>query len=151
MVRTGISVKKRFAGFVEYLKEEWSLEGRPVIREGTHIPYGPQFVHPGRDRVLLVGDAARLLDWGRGMGMDQAAKSGFEAARAVVEAHKNGSSDAAALYMEKALGVFRTAKAGYRLHGMFFKNHTGRRWLPRVWGAMDRMGAVRALTKVGWV
>ena len=151
LVRTGVSVKKRFAGFVEYLKEEWGLEGRPVIREGTHIPYGSQFVHPGLDRVLLVGDAARLLDWGRGVGMDQAAKSGFEAARAVVEARQNGKSDAASLYREKALGVFRTAKAGYRLHGMFFKNPKGRRCLPRLWGAMDRMGAVRALTKAGWV
>lgn len=151
LVRSGRPIKERFADLVRYLKQEWGLEGRPVICEGNHTPYGSQFLHQGCDRILLVGDSARLLDWGRGVGMDQAAKSGHAAAEALSEVDRCGGGDAAMRYREKASTVFRTAKAGYLVHGMFYKTHMGRQWLRRVWGMMDRTGAVRALTALGWI
>ena len=128
----------------------------PVICAPTLVPkYGVAAKEAQNGGGRPIFDMREVVKKAHAKGMGiismKAAKSGFKAAGAVVEAHRNGESDAAALYREKALGVFRTAKAGYRLHGMFFKNPKGRRWLPRVWGTMDRMGAVRALTKAGWV
>ena len=49
-------------------------------------------VYLGQDNLLLVGDAAGLIDTYRGMGMDAAALSAIYATKAIVHSNKNGCS-----------------------------------------------------------
>jgi flavin-dependent dehydrogenase len=51
----------------------------------------PERVWLGQDRMLMVGDAAGLLDGVRGVGQDAAALSGRLAARAILHADEKGT------------------------------------------------------------
>lgn len=75
--------------FLETVKTRFDLNGTEAGREGysTHCKGG---ISLGRDQVLLVGDAAGLLDLYRGVGMDAAALSGRLAALSVIEALEGG-------------------------------------------------------------
>jgi flavin-dependent dehydrogenase len=70
--------------FVETVKNNFELNGYEVGREGfsTHCKGG---VLLGRDRVLLIGDAAGFLDLYRGVGMDAAALSGRLGALSIID------------------------------------------------------------------
>jgi flavin-dependent dehydrogenase len=77
---------KRFFNFV---REKYSLRGKIVKREGfTSTMQGG--VYLGEANILMVGDAAGLVDLYRGMGMDNAALSGRLVAKAIVQAQKHG-------------------------------------------------------------
>ena len=77
--------------FLETVKNQYSLEGEEIGREGfsTHFKGG---VNLGREKVLLVGDAAGLLDLYRGVGMDSAALSGRLCALSIIDALENGKN-----------------------------------------------------------
>ncbi len=86
--------------FLETVKKKFDLNGKEAGREGfsTHCLGG---VFLGRDRVLLAGDAAGLLDLYRGVGMDAAALSGRLAALSIIDALE-GEGDALERYNHRA-------------------------------------------------
>jgi flavin-dependent dehydrogenase len=85
----GTSSTERLSHYADAFREtvemRFDLRGKEAGREGysTHCKGG---VFLGRDRVLLVGDAAGLLDLYRGVGMDAAALSGRLAALSIMDA-----------------------------------------------------------------
>lgn len=82
--------------FLETVKRDFDLEGEESGRDGysTHCKGG---VTLGKGRVLLVGDAAGMLDLYRGVGMDTAALSGRICAQAMIKALQSGE-DAMSVY-----------------------------------------------------
>ncbi|WKB52428.1 NAD(P)/FAD-dependent oxidoreductase [Eleftheria terrae] len=87
--------------------------GLPAARiKGHHIPYGDCLRTPGRDRVILCGDAAGLVEPITGEGIAFAMLSGREAALSVQEAlGKSGSPLAAYLPRYRRLVAdFRIAR-----------------------------------------
>ena len=76
-------------GFYKRVKDEYSLDGEVVRKEGyaTSCLGG---VLLGKGDVILAGDAAGLLDLYRGVGMDTAALSGRLAASAIVQSISTG-------------------------------------------------------------
>lgn len=108
--------------------------------KGHHLPMGEVRQVPGRGAVLLVGDAAGLVDPITGEGIGWAVHSGQLAAEAVVEAQAQGRPDA-------ALGIYR-AKAGPMLgelrRARLLAKMVYHPWLqPRFLGLMARSGHLR--------
>lgn len=75
--------------FYNYVKEKYELRGKIVRREGFSSTL-KSTVYLGEGRVLVVGDAAGLVDLYRGVGMDNAALSGRLAVRAIARAEEEG-------------------------------------------------------------
>jgi len=74
--------------FYDFFKEEFGFHGVIVKREGyshTIDLSSSERVWLGEENVLMVGDAAGLVDASRGVGMDSAALSGRLVARALVK------------------------------------------------------------------
>lgn len=83
----GTSSKENLIGYAEsfydYIQRQFDLEGTIVRKEG-YVTHSLGGICLGRDRMLLAGDAAGLLDLYRGAGMDIAAISGNLAAKSVI-------------------------------------------------------------------
>ena len=73
----------------EYVKERYRLRGEVIRREGFSSTL-KNIIYFGVGNVLLVGDAAGLVDLYRGVGMDNAALSGRLAVKALIEAEEKG-------------------------------------------------------------
>jgi flavin-dependent dehydrogenase len=75
--------------FLETVRKEFNLKGEKIGQDGysTHCKGG---IILGKDRILLVGDAAGLLDLYRGVGMDTAALSGRICAQSICKALEKG-------------------------------------------------------------
>ncbi|MEM2111250.1 MAG: NAD(P)/FAD-dependent oxidoreductase [Candidatus Bathyarchaeia archaeon] len=71
--------------FFDYVKKKHSLHGEIVKKEGFSSTFRDG-VFLGEGNLLMVGDAAGLIDFYRGMGMDNAALSGRLAAKAIMKA-----------------------------------------------------------------
>ncbi len=89
------NIANRQTLFYEYLIKKYSLHGDIVKKEG----YSHQIDLSSHDRIwlgekqiLMVGDAAGLVDPTRGVGMDSAALSGRLAAQALITVTKNDGS-----------------------------------------------------------
>ncbi|MBX5321283.1 MAG: NAD(P)/FAD-dependent oxidoreductase [Candidatus Bathyarchaeota archaeon] len=81
--------------FFNYVKEKYGLRGQIVKKEGFSSTL-KSTVFLGEGRVLLLGDAAGLVDLYRGVGMDNAALSGRLAVKAITKAEEEGSEAAKA-------------------------------------------------------
>jgi len=69
--------------FAQFLKQR--LGYVPAIKfQGHLIPFCAYRRHPGRDNILLCGDAAGVVDPSTGEGISFALQSGYQAARAIV-------------------------------------------------------------------
>ncbi len=86
--------------FFNYVKEKYGLHGEVVKKEGFSSTL-KSTIFPGEGRILLIGDAASLVDLYRGVGMDNAALSGRLAVKAITKAEEEGL-EAAKVY-EKLL------------------------------------------------
>ncbi|MFW9865397.1 MAG: NAD(P)/FAD-dependent oxidoreductase [Candidatus Thorarchaeota archaeon] len=89
---------------LNHVKKKFDFEGEIVKKEGFASKfrlYEPDHVYLGKDNLLLIGDAAGLLDPYRGLGMDAAALSGRRAAKSVLKAEKTGNF--AITYYEKSM------------------------------------------------
>lgn len=89
------NIVDRQTRFYNYLTQKYALHGNIIKKEG----YSHQLdlsshdrVWLGEDRILMVGDAAGLVDPTRGVGMDSAALSGRLVAQAFITAMRHGSS-----------------------------------------------------------
>ena len=90
-----IDVQEYQDRFYNAMKEKFNINGNIVKREGykTNMDmYSKDRVWLGQNRILMVGDAAGLIDQVRGVGMDAAAMSGRIAARAIAYAEKKNTS-----------------------------------------------------------
>ncbi len=88
------SVIERCDSLFEYIKKKFNFKGEIVKREGYASKFrldAPDHVYLGKGNLLLIGDAAGLIDLYRGLGMDAAALSGRHAARAIVKARRSGT------------------------------------------------------------
>jgi flavin-dependent dehydrogenase len=75
--------------FFQYIQKRYRFRGEIVRREGFSSPLiGGIFL--GEGRLLLVGDAANLVDARRGLGMDNAALSARFAVKAIVASERGG-------------------------------------------------------------
>jgi len=98
VVGTGCSsgrVLDRHTLFYDYFTKNFHLEGEIVKKEGFSHSIdmnSKDRVWLGEGRVLMVGDAAGLVDQMRGVGMDSAALSGRLAAQALIAEGKVGVS-----------------------------------------------------------
>lgn len=77
--------------FLGYIREKYNVRGEMIKREGFASPM-ESGVYLGETNVLMVGDAAGLVDLHRGLGMDNAALSGRLAAKAIMSAEETGCS-----------------------------------------------------------
>ena len=75
--------------FLDHVKQTYHLNGQVVRTEGYSSTFNGG-VYLGEGNLLLVGDAAGLIDAYRGMGMDAAALSAIYAVKAIVQSNKNG-------------------------------------------------------------
>ena len=75
--------------FFNHVKEKYGLRGEIVEREGFSSTLKSS-VYLGEGNLLMVGDAAGLVDLYRGMGMDNAALSGRLAVKAIKKAEEDG-------------------------------------------------------------
>ncbi|MHA2296514.1 MAG: NAD(P)/FAD-dependent oxidoreductase [Candidatus Hodarchaeales archaeon] len=93
--------RKHLNMFLDYAKEKYSLKIKEIVKtEGysSSIDFNNETrVWLGEKRILMVGDAAGLIDLSRGVGMDSAALSGRIAAKAIIEA-KRKEKDALEVY-----------------------------------------------------
>ena len=91
----GGDIKERQRLFYDHVKEKFNIRGNIVETEEflTAIDMKSRDrVWLGQGRILMVGDAAGLLDGVRGVGQDAAALSGRFAARAILESDKKGTT-----------------------------------------------------------
>jgi flavin-dependent dehydrogenase len=75
--------------FFNYVKKKYGLCGEIVKKEGFSSTL-KSTTYLGKGRLLMVGDAAGLIDLYRGMGMDNAALSGRLAVKAITKAEEEG-------------------------------------------------------------
>jgi geranylgeranyl reductase family protein len=75
--------------FFNYVKEKYELRGQIVKKEGFSSTL-KSTIYLGEGRILMVGDAAGLVDLYRGVGMDNAALSGRLAVKAITKAEEEG-------------------------------------------------------------
>lgn len=89
--------------------------------KGHHLPFGDYKREPGRDRVLLVGDAAGLVEPITGEGIAFAMQSGHEAALAVQAAlQADGRVRALPLYQARSREITRALDHANRLRYLVF-------------------------------
>ncbi len=77
--------------FLEHVKQIYCLNGKIVRTEGYSSTFNGG-AYLGHGNLLLVGDAAGLIDAYRGMGMDAAALSAIYAVKSIVNSEKDGHS-----------------------------------------------------------
>jgi flavin-dependent dehydrogenase len=90
----GGDIRERQELFYDHVREKFNVTGKIVETEEflTAIDMkSSERVWLGQGRILMVGDAAGLLDGTRGVGQDAAALSGRFAARAIIESDKKGT------------------------------------------------------------
>ncbi len=75
--------------FFNYVKEKYELRGEVVRKEGFSSTLRST-MYLGEGRILIIGDAAGLVDLYRGVGMDNAALSGRLAVKAIIRAEEGG-------------------------------------------------------------
>ncbi|MFX0102988.1 MAG: NAD(P)/FAD-dependent oxidoreductase [Candidatus Hodarchaeota archaeon] len=87
-------LKERQESFYKYIQEKYNMKGEIVKKEGfatTLSLRGKDMVWLGDEQVLMIGDAAGLIDLARGVGMDAAAQSGRLVAKAMLNAREKGT------------------------------------------------------------
>ena len=112
------SVKDRQELLYKYVQEKFNLKGEIVKREGystnTKI-LSDEKVWLGQNHILMVGDAAGLIDMARGVGMDAAAISGRLAARAIIKTElKNSKKDALTNYTKLMRNITKQTRANQK-------------------------------------
>jgi len=91
----GTDIRERQELFYNFVKEKFNVHGNIVETEEFLAAIdikSSERVWLGQGRILMVGDAAGLLDGVRGAGQDAAALSGRLAARAILESDRKGTT-----------------------------------------------------------
>jgi flavin-dependent dehydrogenase len=88
-------LKMHCESFLAFVRKKYNLNGRIVKTEGysSSIDFdSANRVWLGQGRIMMIGDAAGLVDITRGVGMDSAALSGRLAAKAIISAQRKNTS-----------------------------------------------------------
>ena len=91
----GEDIRERQELFYDFVKKKFNVHGNIVETEEFLAAIdikSSERVWLGQGRILMVGDAAGLLDGVRGAGQDAAALSGRFAARAILESDRKGTT-----------------------------------------------------------
>ncbi|MCP5059086.1 MAG: NAD(P)/FAD-dependent oxidoreductase [bacterium] len=127
-------IRERQQLFYEHVRKKFELRGRIVETEEflTAIDMkSADRVWLGEGRVLMVGDAAGLLDGVRGVGQDAAALSGRFAAEAIIRSDEKGT-DALQEYADLANTIVtQTRKNQHREIDQFATNEALKKHLKR--------------------
>lgn len=119
-------IRRRFAEFAEMRFGDLP-KAEP---RGHYIPFGNYRKQPGRDNVLLCGDAAGLADPITGEGIAFAMQSGYYAALSVIEdLKKKGSRGALGSYMRKYRDITRELDRARMLRNLIFPDVSQRFFL----------------------
>lgn len=94
--------------FFNFVREKYRLRGQIVRKEGFSSTL-KSIIYLGERRVLLAGDAASLIDFYRGVGMDNAALSGRLAVKALIKAEES-DIEPAKIYEELMKRVIKKIK-----------------------------------------
>lgn len=110
-------LKMHCESFLAFIRAKYNLNGAVVKTEGYSASLefdSPNRVWLGQGRVMMVGDAAGLVDTARGVGMDAAALSGRLAAKAIVSARtgKRNAMDEYTRYARKMVDQTRRNQSG---------------------------------------
>jgi len=89
--------------FFNFIKGKYALRGKIIRREGFSSTL-KNTVYLGEGRIMMVGDAAGLVDTYRGLGMDNAALSGRLAIKAITRAEETHSK-VAEIYKHLTRGI----------------------------------------------
>jgi len=92
---TNDDLHERQTLFYEYVRNKFNMKGRIVDKEEyltTIDMKSKDRVWLGKDRILMVGDAAGLMDGVRGVGQDAAALSGRLLAKAILLSDQKGTT-----------------------------------------------------------
>jgi len=108
--------------FFNYVKEKYRLRVEIVRKEGFSSTL-KSTVYLGGGRVLLVGDAAGLVDLYRGVGMDNAALSGRLAVKAIIKAEEEGL-EATRIYGNLMRKVFQRLEVNMKKQVKRFSSDT---------------------------
>ncbi|MHA1653643.1 MAG: geranylgeranyl reductase family protein [Candidatus Thorarchaeota archaeon] len=100
--RSSPSLAESMQQFREWLHEEFGVpREKPLRKEVWALPFG--YFAPGRENVILVGDAAGLCNPFSGEGIRLAVESGEAAGLAIVKCED--PKNAAAAYVEEVRGI----------------------------------------------
>ncbi|WP_299303988.1 geranylgeranyl reductase family protein [uncultured Litoreibacter sp.] len=128
-------MKANMAAYVDQTNSDTDLKYK-----GQYLPFGDYKKAPGRNHILLVGDAAGLVDPITGEGIALAMESGEHAANAAAQALKLGAPHKAYKLYMKAVGPIQRSLSEARLwrmimfpqatHGYFVRTFKRGSWLP---------------------
>jgi len=128
------NIADRQTQFYNHLTDEYNLQGVVIKKEG----YSHQIDLSSQDRIwlgeghiLMVGDAAGLIDPVRGVGMDSAALSGRLAAQALVMVTRKGGSVLEEYTRLMTKLVTQTRRNQHRSISRFSSNDALQRYLSR--------------------
>ena len=114
------NMKERFHAYLRHHRPD-ALQGTNLRCKGAFLPTGAYRKIPGRDRTLLVGDAAGLVDPVTGEGIAWALKSGQLAAQAAAEALAGTGPDAAlGTYRRRLRYIHREMDAARRIRTLIY-------------------------------
>jgi menaquinone-9 beta-reductase len=101
---------------------ERRFRGIPLPRvTGHHLPFGDFLSKPGRDNILLCGDAAGLVEPITGEGIAYAMLSGYYAAQAIIRSVARGLPSAVMdFYLQNYERIVRDFKRARRLRQLIF-------------------------------
>ncbi|MEJ2695981.1 MAG: geranylgeranyl reductase family protein [Candidatus Sulfobium sp.] len=106
--------------FAEFIRMRFGDMPEAQLK-GHYIPFGNYRRRPGRDNVLLCGDAAGLADPITGEGIAFAMQSGHHAALSVMEdLQRKRSKGALGLYMERCRSITRALDRARMLRTLIF-------------------------------
>ena len=129
-------MKAHFSNYLQSL----GLDGDTRRFKGHHLPFGDFRKTPGRDHILLAGDAAGLVDPITGEGIAFAMKSGQLAAQAAVTALEENRPDIAYRHYTRALrNMHRNLRIARTLRPIIFAP----RWQGAFTRTFERSGTVR--------
>jgi len=92
---TSGDILERQTLFYDHVREKFKMNGKIVEREeylASMDMKSKDRVWLGKDRILMVGDAAGLMDGVRGVGQDAAALSGRLVAKAILASDRKGTT-----------------------------------------------------------
>jgi len=112
--------------FLKFLEDDLGLSSSSVEMKGYYLPFGQYNKNLAKGSVLLVGDAAGLVDPITGEGIAFAMESGQFAAESILEAEQaNNPASAGAFYTRKIKKITRCIDHAnyvkYLIYPEFFK------------------------------
>jgi geranylgeranyl reductase family protein len=112
--------------------------------KGAFLPFGHYVAHPGRENILLIGDAAGLVDPTTGEGLYFAFRSAEIAKNAITSTRENDFAGTDSLYLKNISEIQRIIDDANHIN-IIFNNSLFRPFL--VWAFVSRPDAVKYICR----